>query len=274
MGLFIFLIFPETHPVLLQDTIIKLKALADIINKSIATIETAMKDHSTAYPSLAASFGPQSETGRNIPEVQTAGSNIVAAASQLISMVQPPPLTMAMTMIAYALQFHVPTALRIAIISHTVEILREAGTQLSPWLRATLLIFPDARGEVFVEAWGNRTRIDYGSCMELNFLSACKMWLERLGELQESDHMALVNGHTRVLAVSTYWLDPASSHGVWALDDYLFLPFLFGAAQLRGHKYIRPKAIHNAEVVEEYAKEYIYFVCVQFINSIKTASLR
>ena len=71
---------------------------------------------------------------------------------------------------------------------------------------------------------------------------------------------------------SSYWLEPAGSHGVWGLDDYHFLPFLWGSAQLRGHKYIKPKSIHDPEIVEEYSQHYMYFACIAFINSVSRPS--
>ncbi|KAN0136948.1 hypothetical protein V8E53_005389 [Lactarius tabidus] len=155
--------------------------------------------------------------------------------------------------------------------------------QAAPQLHESLPAFPaEAIPEVsgyFVESWGNRTRIDYGSGMELNFL-CWLLCLERLGVVQESDHVALVIRvfwrYVQVMRTlqSSYWLEPAGSHGVWGLDDYHFLPFLFGSAQLRSHKHLRPKSIHDNEVVEEFSKDYMYFACIRFINSVKTASLR
>ncbi|KAM6495267.1 Phosphotyrosyl phosphatase activator [Amanita muscaria] len=156
-------------------------------------------------------------------------------------------------------------------------------SETSPSLHEGLPNFPiEGIPEVsvyFNESWGNRTRIDYGSGMELNFL-CWLICLERLGVTSSTDHKALViRVFWRYIQVmrtiqSTYWLEPAGSHGVWGLDDYHFIPFLLGSAQLRGHKYIKPRAIHDSEVVEEYSKHYMYFACIAFINSIKTASLR
>jgi serine/threonine-protein phosphatase 2A activator len=44
-----------------------------------------------------------------------------------------------------------------------------------------------------------------------------------------------------------------------------------------GHKYLRPKSIHDHEVVEEVSKDYMYFACIRFINSVRemaTGSVR
>lgn len=133
----------------------------------------------------------------------------------------------------------------------------------------------------FAESWGDRSRIDYGSGHELNFL--CFLYgLKEFGVFKvPADYRNMVLklfikylGVMRTLETK-YWLEPAGSHGVWGLDDYHFLPFLFGAFQLSTHKHLKPKSIHNSEVVEMFGKRYLYFGCIDFINKVKTtASLR
>jgi serine/threonine-protein phosphatase 2A activator len=99
--------------------------------------------------------------------------------------------------------------------------------------------------------------------------------LYQLNIIKKSDFQALV---LRVfmkylllmrLIQTTYYLEPAGSHGVWGLDDYQFLPFLFGASQLLHHPFIRPLSIHQDLILEEYGAEYIYLNQVAFINSAK-----
>lgn len=118
-----------------------------------------------------------------------------------------------------------------------------------------------------------------------------RLCLVKLGAVQKEEYAFLVLGvFWRYILVmrylqSTYWLEPAGSHGVWGLDDYQFLPFLWGAGQLKGefkvrlvlridHKHLRPKSIHDPEVLEAFSPDFMYLSCISFINSIKTASLR
>jgi serine/threonine-protein phosphatase 2A activator len=129
--------------------------------------------------------------------------------------------------------------------------------------------------------FGNGTRIDYGTGHEAAFL----MWVYCLGKLGVLETDANVDSnHLRDLALCvypaylhlarvlqrTYMLEPAGSHGVWSLDDYCFLPFLFGASQLSSHKNIRPRSILYADTVDGFADKYLYLGAIQFINNVKT----
>ena len=69
---------------------------------------------------------------------------------------------------------------------------------------------------------------------------------------------------------SVYRLEPAGSHGVWGLDDYQFLPFLFGATQLIDNaEGIEPKSIHDERLLEDGKERYMYLAAISFIRQMK-----
>lgn len=76
--------------------------------------------------------------------------------------------------------------------------------------------------------------------------------LDRLGYLSCEDRPAagllLLQRYLLLMRrlQTTYWLEPAGSHGVWGLDDYQFLPFLLGAAQLAPQVYFYISRHHLA----------------------------
>jgi serine/threonine-protein phosphatase 2A activator len=125
------------------------------------------------------------------------------------------------------------------------------------------------------DSFGNATRIDYGTGHELHFV-AWLLCLVSIGAVPQSDLAALV---LRVFArymklvrqlQRRYGQEPAGSHGVWSLDDYQFIPFIWGAAQLINHPSMEPTAILQPRLVEQYADEYLYFGCIHYINQVKT----
>jgi hypothetical protein len=144
-------------------------------------------------------------------------------------------------------------------------------------------------------AFGNETRIDYGTghelCFAVFFLCAFKLKL-----ITQADFpVVILRGFTAYLRLmrllqDTYMLEPAGSHGVWGLDDYHCLLFLWGSAQLCKQgggdgdgdgdanrdggdgTVLSPRAIHDQELLEEYGDEYLYFGGIRAIKQMKTGA--
>lgn len=113
-------------------------------------------------------------------------------------------------------------------------------------------------------AFGDEQRIDYGTGHEASFL-AILFALGAKGVAAKTDAPDLVlvvfATYLRVLRrlQTIYVLEPAGSHGVWGLDDFHALPFMFGAAQLIGLEDEIPTGqVYKEQVIRDYADRYLY----------------
>uniref|UniRef100_A0A4W5QU93 Serine/threonine-protein phosphatase 2A activator n=1 Tax=Hucho hucho TaxID=62062 RepID=A0A4W5QU93_9TELE len=125
------------------------------------------------------------------------------------------------------------------------------------------------------EAVGNSTRIDYGTGHEAAFaIFLC--CLCKIGALRVDDQLAIIfKVFDRYLEVmrklqKTYRMEPAGSQGVWGLDDFQFLPFIWGSSQFVDHPTLEPKHFVDEKVVNENHHDYMFLECIKFINEMKT----
>ncbi|CAP29368.1 Protein CBG09818 [Caenorhabditis briggsae] len=127
----------------------------------------------------------------------------------------------------------------------------------------------------FTEAFGNATRIDYGSGHEANFLILL-FCLQKMHVFTDNDNQVLVlrifHKYLRVCRhlQMKFKMEPAGSRGVHAIDDFQFAPFIFGSAQLIGSKNLVPDSYLKETVVEANAHLSLFLDCVKFINQTKT----
>ncbi|KAI0987209.1 hypothetical protein GJ496_004690 [Pomphorhynchus laevis] len=124
-------------------------------------------------------------------------------------------------------------------------------------------------------SFGSEIRLDYGTGHEMNF-AIFLMILFKLNLIDSSCVPATILivferylNLVRTLQL-TYRLEPAGSHGVWSLDDYQFLPFLWGSAQFLGNEPFEPSCFVDPKYYEKETDEYMFLSAINFINKFKT----
>jgi len=110
------------------------------------------------------------------------------------------------------------------VIASMDEDLTVIGTAANPEFAHFSRAVPELKGYL-LESFGSYERIDYGTGHELNFFlflfCMCK-----IGMYGVDDYKVLINKvfekYIKLMRTiqTTYYLEPAGSHGVWGLDDY------------------------------------------------------
>lgn len=125
------------------------------------------------------------------------------------------------------------------------------------------------------DSYGDRSRVDYGTGHELNFMiflfciNQTKPFHKEV--LPQLVHQVFYDYIFTMRKIQLqYNLEPAGSHGVWGLDDYHFLPFIFGGAELVGSIEVKsPKEVRDVLLVEQFKHDYMYLNCIAFIRLVK-----
>ncbi|KAL4074734.1 hypothetical protein V8B97DRAFT_1868004 [Scleroderma yunnanense] len=121
-------------------------------------------------------------------------------------------------------------------------------------------------------SFGSFSRLDYGSGHETSFaMFLCGLSLIRfLDPSPEEERTLVLRVFVRYMRLcwklqDVYKLEPAGSHGVWGLDDYCFLGYVFGSAQLRDQTEFPVSAILRLPL----PLDNLYFLCITRIHQVK-----
>ena len=139
------------------------------------------------------------------------------------------------------------------------------------------VLHAEAIATYLVRSFGNAERLDYGTGHELNFF-AFVFCLHQAGALPPEslaavvhvvfwEYFALVRS-----VIRRFSLEPAGSRGVWGIDDYQFLPFLFGAAQLVGDTQLTPQGCTSSGIARAHRETHLFCNAVAAITEQKSGS--
>ncbi|PFH46458.1 hypothetical protein AMATHDRAFT_69816 [Amanita thiersii Skay4041] len=133
------------------------------------------------------------------------------------------------------------------------------------------MVIPHVKPLLLV-SFGSFTRMDYGTGHETSFalFLLCLTLVRFLKPIPEEEHAIVFHIFVRYLRLcwrlqDVYKLEPAGSHGVWGLDDYSFLGYIFGSGQLRDQKAIPVSAVLQVPL----PLTNLYFMSIMRIHEVK-----
>ncbi|KAG2064977.1 Phosphotyrosyl phosphatase activator [Suillus decipiens] len=141
------------------------------------------------------------------------------------------------------------------------KLLGEKFASASPYLKPYLLT-----------SFGSFLRMDYGTGHESSFaiFLLCLTLIRFLKPEPDEERHLVLNVFVRYLQLcwklqDVYRLEPAGSHGVWGLDDYAFLGYIFGSGQLRDQTDITVASVLNPPLPQSN----LYFMSIMRIHQVK-----
>lgn len=132
-------------------------------------------------------------------------------------------------------------------------------------------------GQYLAGSFGNQTRLDYGTGHELSFLFfLCALFRSKVLLPGDEPAAALMLFDRYLNCVRRvqmqFGLNPAGFQGAYSLDDYQFVSYLWGAAQLCYDPPFKPKELLDPEVFGQWRKQYLLAGSVAFAAESKTGT--
>lgn len=137
-------------------------------------------------------------------------------------------------------------------------------------------------------AFGSKIRLDFGTGHELSFLAFISSldYLQLWDSEEETpidqnkfsiDLIFIWNKYYHLVRslILTYNLEPAGSHGVWGLDDFFHLAYIWGASQwCEQEDIIAPRDLVSKQQYDFYKDKNFFSQTISFIIHVKTGPFR